>query len=84
MAILKKTTVVAKPAAKPAAKAAAKPMSNSRLQQKAMDKIAAYSNKASRGEFGVNNAYFSGGERVSPTDSVMKYSNELKKLRKKK
>jgi hypothetical protein len=84
MAIIKKTTVVAKPATKPAAKAAAKPMSNSKLQQKAMDKIATYSKDASRGEWGVNNSYRSGGQRVSPTDSVMKYSNELKMLRKKK
>lgn len=129
MAILKKTTVVAKPTAKPAAKAAikpvvkatvtkvmtdsktgkatksapvavkmksitekefntdgksAKPMSNKRLQQKAMDKISTYSKDASRGEWGVNNSYIKGGKRVSPTDSVIKYSNELMKLRKKK
>jgi hypothetical protein len=84
MAIIKKTTTVTKTAAKPAAKAVAKPMSNGKLQQKAMDKISAYSKDASRGEFGVNTSYAKGGKRVSPTDSVMKYSNELKMLRKKK
>ena len=128
MAILKKTTVVAKPAAKTAAKPAAKPvvkatvtkvmtdsktgkatksapvamksksitakefntdgkvskaMSNGILQKKAMDKIASYSSNASKG---FAKPYYVGNrlKRESPTDSVIKYSNELMKLRKKK
>lgn len=86
-----KKAVVAKAPAKSATngtksriKAAAKPMDNRKLQQNAMDKIATYSKAASRGEWGVNNSYKSRGVIVSPTDSVIKYSSELKKLQKKK
>jgi len=60
--------------------------SNRRSQRGAMDKIAIYSKKA-LGEqtgYGALAGYAKAGKQESPADSVIKYSNELKKLRKKK
>ena len=130
MAILKKTTVVAKPVAKAAGKPVVKstlqktmvdtkngkvikvtksaPVAvkmksitekefntdgktskferNIRSQRGAMDKIATYSKKALQEQtgYGALAGYAKAGKRESPTDSVIKYSNELMKLRKKK